>query len=46
MVPAPTHTQVEQNILFQFLPDLEGYQNGPDSDVKGKGQEHNLNSYT
>lgn len=35
-----THTQVEQNILFQFLPDLEGYQNGPDSDVKGKGQEH------
>jgi hypothetical protein len=31
---------MEQNILFQFLPDLEEYQNGPDSGVEGKGQEH------
>src|SRR4051812_19538485 len=34
------HTQVERNILFQFLPDLEGYQNGPDSGAERTGQEH------
>ena len=34
------HTQVEQNILFQYLPDLEGYQNGPDSGAERAGQGH------
>lgn len=44
-VPSPLsnqliHTQVEQNILFQFLPDLEGYLDGSDSGAGRNGQEH------